>query len=401
MSSCYKSLQLSDLMPLSIYMAWHLGPFLCSMPRKLPTTFTHPPAASPHPAAVCTHCLQDNEGTHHAGAMQDATSLASQVAKTADEHALDDTLSSEPVIVDMAEMESVGSDTESSGSHMFATALSPSALADAPGWCDLAPPASGGTTEVSFPLGNSRSPPARGRQDSVSPKPWSGYDPSSSDLSEAGFTLVPRLAPAAFSNHECNDDIGFVDPTQGVHAVCEMLDALHISASLAKPKTVVGSLESMDHATSKAASPPPELHLPDSPTLPQMFCDLAQCDGHLAVPSLGIPLGESDADADGCAEGSGVLARRRRRRRAPRAPKAWMRAPTVPGSSPEPARLTRHEGAPTVLSRRRPAPEDDTDEALNAPPRPKRRRRGQAAHAWRIIPPLPYTSLRPPPERRL
>ncbi|CAH0022746.1 unnamed protein product [Clonostachys rhizophaga] len=370
------------------------------MPRKLPTTFPHPPAASHNPAAVCTHCLQDSEGTHHAGAMQDATSVASQVVETADEHA-SDTLSSEPVIFDMEDVESVGSDTESSGSHMFATALSPSALADALGWWDLAPPASGGTADVSFPLGSSGSPPAPRRQDSVSPKPWSGSAPSSSDLSDAGFTLVPRPAPAALSNQECSDDVGFVDSTQGVHAVCGMLDALHISASLAKSKTVVNRLESIDRTTSKAASPPPESHLPDSPTLPQMFCDLPQGDGHLAVPSLGTPLGESDADADGCAEGSGVLARRRRRRRAPRAPKASMRAPTVPGSSLEPACLTRDEGAPRVLSRRRPAPEDDSDEALNAPPRPKRRRRGQAAHAWRTIPPLPYTSLRPPPESRL
>ncbi|CAG9945515.1 unnamed protein product [Clonostachys rosea f. rosea IK726] len=216
------------------------------MPRKLPTTFTHPTAASPNPAAVCIHCLQDSEGTHHVAAIQDATSsVAHQVVKTADEHALD-ALSSEPVIVDMTEVESVGSDTESSGSHMFATAPSPSALADAPGWCDLAPPASGGTADVSFPLGNSGSSPAPPRQGSMSPRPWSGYA-SSSDLSDAGFTLVPRPAPAALSSQECSDDIGFVDSTQGLHGVCGMLDGLHISASLAKSKTAINSLESMGH----------------------------------------------------------------------------------------------------------------------------------------------------------
>ncbi|CAG9986368.1 unnamed protein product [Clonostachys byssicola] len=355
-------------MPFSIAMAWQLGPPLRSMPRKLPTTYAHPPSIPSNASAVCTHCRQDSEGAHHAAAQQDATSsVASWVVETADEHA-NDALLSDPVIVDMAEVESVGSDTEDSGSsHMLATAPSPSALADAPGWCH--------------------------------------HVPSSPDLSDAGFTLVPRPAPAALSNRECSGDIGLVDPTptQGLHAVCDMLDALHISASLATSKMVVDSMESVGRATTKAAPPTPEMHLPDSPTLPQMFCDLPQGDRHLAVPSLGTPLGESDADADadGGPECAGAMARRRRRRRAPRAPKAWRRTPTVPGSSPEPARLTRDERAAPVLSRRRPAPEDDSDEALDVAPRPKRRRRGQAAHAWRTVPPLPYSSLRPPPEHRL
>ncbi|CAH0046372.1 unnamed protein product [Clonostachys solani] len=330
--------------------------------------------------------------------MHDITSaMASQVVETVDEHVLEP-LSSEPVIVAVPEVQSVSSDTESSDSHMFATAPSSSALADVSGWCDQVPPASGDTADVNVLCGNSGSPPALPRQDSVPPKPWSSYDTSSSDLSDTDFTHVPRLAPAALSNQECSDDIGFFDLTPGLHDVCDMLEALHISASVPRTMTVVNSLESMDPTPSNAAPSPPQFPTPDSPTVPEVVWNLPYGDRHLGVPRLGTPLEEPDADADGRHEAPGAMARRRRRRRAPR---PRRRIPTIPGSSPEPARLTRDEGVARVLRRRRPAPEDDSDEAQEATARQKRQRQGQATNVWRALPLLPNSSFGHPPERRL
>ncbi|VUC36992.1 unnamed protein product [Clonostachys rosea] len=360
-----------------------------------PSTSTHP-STPPHPPTVCSHRRRDSESSIHPAAMQDAASpMTSQVVQTSDEYDWKP-LSSEPVILAMEEVQSVSSDTESSGPHMVATTQSSPAPAVTPLRYDQVPLTSDGTADVNFLLGASDFPLVPRRLASVPSESCSEDDIFPFELSDVEFTHAPRVVSAALSNNECSNDISSVDSTQGLNVVCDLLQALHISPSLPKTNRVVDGLESIDPTLSSSGSPPPE-----------MVCDLPQGDGHLTFPRLGIQLQESDADADtdGDHDGPGVMARRRRPRRTPRLPKPWRRTPAIPGSSPEfspmPTRSTPCEGAAIIRRRRRPAPEDDSDEALEATARTKRRRQGQATNAWRAIPPLPSSSFEPPAERRL